>query len=80
MVLPHCKLDPLVTNLRRLASGEDTHFSLRELERVVGKLIHVSQLCPYLKTFIAKATFLMREQIQRLSDTQGYISDEDRDR
>ena len=78
--LPHSKLTPLVTDLRRLASGEDTHFSLRELERIVGKLIHVSQLCLPLTTFTTKAVFMMREQIWKLLDIQGNISDEDRDR
>ena len=78
--LPHGKLASLVTDLRRMASGEDTLFSLRELERILGKLIHVSQLCPPLKTFTAEATFLMREHIQRLSDNKGNISDEDRHR
>ena len=56
--IPHDKLTSLVTNLRKIASGKDTHFSLREFERVLGKLNHVSQFCLPLKTFTSEATFL----------------------
>ena len=76
--LPHGKLVALVTDLRKLANGDKVQYSLRELERILGKLNHVSQLCPPLRTFISEATFLMGEHIPKLSDAQGNISDEDK--
>ena len=48
--LPYDKLYSLVTSLRDIASDKPRH-SLRELQSVVGKLIHISQMCPPLKTF-----------------------------
>ena len=61
--LPHGKLVALVTDLRKLANGDKVQHSLRELERILGKLNHVSQLCPPLRTFTSEATFLMGEHI-----------------
>ena len=76
--LPHGKLVALVTDLRKLANGDKVQHSLRELERILGKLNHVSQLCPPLRTITSEATFLMGEHIPKLSDAQGNISDEDK--
>ena len=78
--LPHDKLTSLVTDLRKIASGENVQYSLRELERILGKLNHVSQLCPPLKTFTSEATFLMGDHVQKLSDAQDNVSDKDRDK
>ena len=77
--LPHGKLVSLVTDLRNLANGGKVRHSLRELERIMGKLNHVSQLCPPLKSFTSEAIFLMGQHIHMLSDEQGNISNEDRD-
>ena len=78
--LPHSKLVCLVTDLRRLASDGKVKHSLWELESLLGKLIHVSQLCPPLKTFLSETTFLMGEHIRMLSGEQGYVNNEDRDK
>ena len=43
--LPYDKLYSLVTSLRDIASDKPRH-SLRELQSVVGKLNHISQMCP----------------------------------
>ena len=48
--LPHDKLYSLVTSLRDIASDKPKH-SLQELQSVLGKLNHISQMCPPLKTF-----------------------------
>ena len=77
--LPHDKLSSLVTSLREIALQNSRH-SLRELQSVVGKLVHISQLCPPLKTFTSEAIFLMRNHIQVLSDEQGHITVRDRDK
>ena len=77
--LPHDKLCSLVTSLREIAFQGSSH-SLRELQSVVGKLVHISQLCPPLKTFTSDAIFLMRSHIQDLSDEHGYITEKDRDK
>ena len=76
--LPHVKLLRLVNDLRQLARGHKKH-SLRELEKVMGKLNHVAQLCPPLKTFTSEAVFLLGEHIRKLSDKDGQVSREDRD-
>ena len=63
MVPPHDKLASLVTNLRKIASGENVQYSLRELERILGKPNHVSQLCQPLKTITSEAIFLMGDHV-----------------
>ena len=73
-----CFFDKLNTDLRKLANGDKVQHSLRQFERILGKLNHVSQLCPPLRTFTSEATFLMGEHIPKLSDAQGNISDEDK--
>ena len=78
--LPHAKLFSLVTDLRKLANGGKVKHSLRELQRIIGKLNHVSQLCPPLKTFSSEPIFLLGEHIKELSDDEGIISKVDRDK
>ena len=73
--LPHGKLVTLVTDLRKIANGDKVQYSLRELERILRKLNHISQLCPPLKTFTSEATFLMVEHIRKLSDAQVVCQD-----
>ena len=72
-----CFFDKLNTDLRKLANEDKVKHSLRQFERILGKLNHLSQLCPPLRTFTSEATFLMGEHIPKLSDAQGNISDED---
>ena len=72
--------ETLNTDLRKLANGDKVQHSLREFERILGKLNHVSQLCPPLRTFTSEATFLMGEHIRKLSDAQGNINNEERDK
>lgn len=77
--LPHDKLHSLVIAVREIAADRSSH-SLRELQSVIGKLIHISQLAPPLKTFTSEAIFLMRSHIEELSGEHGDIGDKDRDR
>ena len=78
--LPHSKLVSLVTDRRCLAGGGKVKHSLRDLQRILGKLTHVAQLCPPLKTFISETTFLMIEHIRMLSGGQGTVSNADLDK
>ena len=77
--LPQDKLYSLVSSLRDIAADKSQH-SLRELQSVLGKLNHISQLCPPLRSFTSEATFLMRSHIQLLSDVNGDILEKDRDK
>ena len=76
--LPHDKLYNLVVDLRLLADNHYKH-TLRELQKLCGKLVHVSQLCPPLKTFTSEAIFLMSEHFKQFADMQGNISNNERD-
>ena len=77
--LPHDKLYKLVSDLREIARGGSTRHSLRELEKIMGKLNHVTQPCPPLRTFTSEAIFLLGEHIQKLAERDGQVSDKDRD-
>ena len=76
--LPHDKLYNLVTSVRDIAVDKSNH-SLRELEIIMGRLNHVSQLCPPLKTYTSDATVMMADHIRELCDEEGKIGDKQRD-
>ena len=76
--LPHEKLYKLVTSVRVIAEGKSKH-SLRELEVIMGSLNYVAQMCPPLKTFISEPTFMLSSHIKELSDSEGKVSDQQRD-
>ena len=76
--LPSDKLYNLVTSIREIAADDYKH-SLRELEIVMGRLNHVAQLCPPLKTYISEATCLMAEHMGAFSNGKGLINDAQRD-
>ena len=76
--LPHDKLYRLVSQVRELTK-DNKKYSLRQLERVLGKLKYLAQLCPPLKNLISDATRLSASLICQLSDSSGNISDRQRD-
>jgi len=76
--LPHDKLYRLVVELRELADSSK-RYSLRQLQKILGKLNHISQLCPPLKTLTSDATMMLSNHINALTDKTGELSDMQRD-
>ena len=75
--LPNDKRCRLMSEVRELT--KDKKYSLRQLEKILGKMKYLAQLCPPLKNFTSDATRLLSNHISDLSDSSGNISDKDRD-
>lgn len=75
--LPNDKRCRLMSEVRELT--KDKKYSLRQLEKILGKMKYLAQLCPPLKNFTSDATRLLSSHVSDLSDSSGNISDKDRD-